>query len=203
MWFGLIRTILFIMVLITVIILFRRYKKPKRRKSTLAILIIAAFLLYMLSSLVPIENLFINFSSPQSAFNYEFSGSITAIEEGKNSTLILYSKNYSDLRAIIPKNNQGYKLGTYFTFKTLYQENLGELNVYVYKANKSNDYFLEIWGSQNSSTTLILSDNKNTVFKHVVEKYSSDVSSVRYYSYINNFDDNYQLTINGQTIEFS
>jgi hypothetical protein len=74
-----------------------------------------------LSYLVPFENLFITFSSPESAFKYKINKDINAIIEGNDSTFIIYSNDGANSFEAFPKSKNGWKLGTAFSYDLFFQ----------------------------------------------------------------------------------
>jgi hypothetical protein len=98
----------------------------------------------VLSLFVPFENVFVNFSSPQSAYKYELLGNIDAIIEGNESTMILYSNHDTYSTAILPKTQKGWKLGTSLTCKVLDAKYYEKCLIHLYQFKDSNDYYVII-----------------------------------------------------------
>lgn len=103
-----------------------------------------------LSSLIPVENLFITFSTPQDVFNYSVIGDINTVVEGEKSALILYTNEGAISRSIIPKSKTGWKIKIYSTNEEKFSKtwlDSGEkiYRMSVYWCKHTNDYYIIIF----------------------------------------------------------
>lgn len=81
----------------------------KRRCSIVAFA--ATVILTTISALIPIENAFVTFSSPKSAYNYNHSASVELIVDGNESDFVVGAKGETDVYAIVPRSNNAWKIG--------------------------------------------------------------------------------------------
>ena len=187
---------------ITFIIVFLLIRKSgvihKRRWSIITFVI--AIILTTISALIPIENALITFSSPKSAYNYNNSGDVKLIVDGKKTDFVVGAKGDTDIYAIIPKANSGWKIGMGLDTKRIIQTISDGITIYVYQYKNTNDYYITIFDTKGGS--LDITDNRNSKFKYL-DKSNSSLGRMfyTYYAYINEFNDQYALTINGKLIK--
>lgn len=101
-----IRMILWIVISAIIII---KIKKSKivRKKLISSVAVILCLVVISVSGMFPLENLIINFKSPESVFNYTRTGKIDDIVYGEESCMVIYSKgNNTGGHFIIPKNRK-------------------------------------------------------------------------------------------------
>ncbi|MDE5619565.1 MAG: hypothetical protein K2I80_03455 [Ruminococcus sp.] len=145
---------------------------------------------------MPFENLFIKFDSLQDTFRYSVNGTIIKTVERENTALVIY-RNESEIKTVLIIRN-GVKWKNPFMpvrQKLLYAEecmpNLYEVvtPVLITYEPKSNNAYILVSPPYDSE----ISDNMKSVF----EKFS--VSDMRTYfvAYVENFNENYILNING------
>ncbi len=181
-------TALFIIPIITYIF---RKNTPKLRILKTIPAVIVALTLFM-----PFENLFIKFDSLQDTFRYSVNGTIIKTVERENTALVIY-RNESEIKTVLIIRN-GVKWKNPFMpvrQKLLYAEecmpNLYEVvtPVLITYEPKSNNAYILVSPPYDSE----ISDNMKSVF----EKFS--VSDMRTYfvAYVENFNENYILNING------
>lgn len=170
----------------------------KRRWSIIAFVI--AVIMTTIFALIPIENALITFSSPKSAYNYNNPGDVKLIVNGKKTDFVVGAKNDADIYAIIPKANGGWKIGMGLDTKRIIQTISDGITIYVYQYKNTNDYYITVLDTKGGS--LDITDNHNSEFKYL-DKSSSTLDKVfyTYYAYINEFNDQYALTINGKLIK--
>lgn len=170
----------------------------KRRWSIITFVI--AIILTTISALIPIENALITFSSPKSAYNYNNSGDVKLIVDGKKTDFVVGAKGDTDIYAIIPKANSGWKIGMGLDTKRIIQTISDGITIYVYQYKNTNDYYITIFDTKGGS--LDITDNRNSKFKYL-DKSNSSLGRMfyTYYAYINEFNDQYALTINGKLIK--
>lgn len=170
----------------------------KRRWSIVAFII--SIVLTTISALLPIEDAFITFSSPESAYNYKNYGSVKLIVNGEKTDLIVGEKGDADVYEIVPKSNNGWKLGMGFDTKRVIQTISDGITIYVYQYRNTNDYYITIFDTNEGS--LDITDNHNSDFKYLEKSNSTlDKTFYTYYAYIGSFDDKYALTMNGKLIK--
>lgn len=170
----------------------------KRRWSIVAFFV--AVILITISALIPIENALITFSSPKSAYNYNNSGNVKLIVDGEKTDFVVGEKGDADVYAIIPKANGGWKIGMGLDTKRIIQTISDGITIYVYQYKNTSDYFITVFDAKGGSSDI--TDNHNSEFK-CLEKTNSTLGKTfyTYYAYINNFDAQYSLTVNGNSIQ--
>ena len=95
---------------------------PKKIASFLAVVSFAAVI--SLSAMFPVENLFVNFESPERVFHYTNFGEIDEIIYGHDSCLVVYAKENSTCsHYIIPRTAKGYKIPNFFPLQEKENEN--------------------------------------------------------------------------------
>lgn len=170
----------------------------KRRWSIVAL--VAAIILTTISALLPIENAFITFSSPESAYHYRNSGDVKLVVDGEKTDLVVGTKGDEDIYAIVPKSNNGWKLGTGLDTKRMIQTISDGVIIYVYQYKNTDDYYITVFDANGGSTDI--TDNRDSEFKYL-ETYNSALNETfyTYYAYIGGFDNQYALTVNGTSIK--
>ena len=201
MLFIAIRLIIWLVILI-VFIIKTRNSKSFQKKLVSVLMILACTLLLFASTMFPTENLLVSFKSPESVFNYVKSGKIDKIIYGKNSCMIIYSKNNSTGgHYIIPKAKNGFRIpDTFATAKVSHKfDKSGIFDVYNVKGTR--DYY--IFG------TVHLNDSKNEVeiLNDKNEKITSEIFRIKktsfIYFYLNDFENKYYLLINGKKVSIA
>ncbi|MDR2599661.1 MAG: hypothetical protein LBC73_05240, partial [Oscillospiraceae bacterium] len=71
------------------------------------------------SAITPVENLFVNFDTPEDVFKYYARGEIIGSVDGKESILLIAtnSRETSSSHLVIPRTQNGYKIPSIFTVK--------------------------------------------------------------------------------------
>ena len=90
MLFNLLRIVLWLIISSFVVLKIRK-TKIVRKKLVSFLIVVLCLGLISVSGMFPIENLFINFKSPESVFNYTNSGKVNDVLYGKESCMAIYS----------------------------------------------------------------------------------------------------------------
>jgi hypothetical protein len=203
MLYSLYRAITFLIILIIFFIIYNK-KKNNFKKKTIVIVILFIIIINSVSYLVPIENLFYRFNSAEDVFRYKYTGTIIANIEGKNSDMIIYYTNDTYSYEVLPKDEKGYKIGTTFSYKTVVNTNYDNKVISIYRYNDSNDYYIIIMEPIIERRNVIadIIDNRNMEFKN----YSKNINNtsqktIIYYTYIDNYNENYSIIINDSKVE--
>jgi len=163
--------------------------------ASLSVLLIAALLF------LPFENLFVTFNSPKAAYKYFNLGksNIELIVEGDDCDFIIDCKDDSETYLIIPKTEDGWKIGIGSNTKRIAQKLSNGVVLYVYKYKNTSDYFITILDTNGGESTV--SDEYNTKF-FSLERYNDSLgkSFVTYYAHITNFNPRYSVTVNDNKI---
>lgn len=197
MFFIIIRLIILLLVLFPVLVK-ERGKKSKTKK-TVAI-ILSAFLLAV-SALIPFENLFVTFSTAESSYKYHNQGTPVITVDGQDTSLVVGQKRNTYIYNIIPKVDNGWKLGMGYNMKNIYQsvdsadKNL--INVFQYK--NTNEFYLVVTNIEGKALQINDSMNSEFVLSESSDKNGSANDSA-YYAYVNVLDSDYVLCVNGVDI---
>ncbi len=185
------------------IIAIMKHKRINKRKFY-AIFTTIAIALYVLLSLIPFENLFLTFDSLESAYEYFVFGKsdIELVVEGNNCDFIVDRNKDTDTFLIIPKTENGWKIGTGSNMVRVAQKLSNGISVNVYQYKASNDHFITVLNV--NGRELKISDDYSTVFYSTVKSNSYlEKSFVTYYAHLFDFNENYCLEVNGELITFN
>lgn len=203
----------FFIVLLVVVFFILRKKQIKIKKWVVWCGLIIWLLCTFLSVLVPIENLFITFDSPQAVLNY--TGGVRELfftVEGEESMLLVYmSKENAQSSEVIKKTNDGWQINPFTSrHSNVISKEEATYICSMYQYRNTDDYYVTVHiqgklSNNMAKEAIEISDNKNTVFKYYEEGESNsdfDILDITYYAYIKGFDENYVLTVNGNTVTF-
>ena len=160
----------------------------------IAVAFAAAVMGTTILALLPVENAFLTFSSPQSAYQYNHTGDVKLVVSGEITDFVVGAKGDVDEYTILPKCDDGWKLGMGFDTKRIHQTVSDGVVVYVYQYKNTDDYYITILDT--SGGPLELTDNRNSNFQcleHTNE--ALDTTFYTYYGYIHDYDDSYALTV--------
>ena len=189
----------FVLFIICLIIINKKNFFAHKRRLTI-VSFIMVLLLTTVTVFVPVENLFITFPTLESSYRYNNSNRIDLIVDGEKSAFVVGSQNDIDNYFIVPKSNDGWKLGMGFNKKIIEKKLLDDIIIYLYKYKGTNDYYITIFNVKRDS--LNISDSINSKFQYT-EKYNNIEckNCYAYFAYIGNLNYNYTLTVNGKTIK--
>lgn len=199
--FTIIRIILLVIVSVCVVWIIKKSKcKFKKVFSNLTVAL--CIVLVSISSMFPVENLFLSYQSPEKVFNYVKSGQIYNIIYGRESSLVIYNTGNSTYSYyIIPKTSDGYKIPNYFTQKKISHKFNKQGAFEVYNVKGTQDYYV--------SCTVNLTDISEDilVFNSENEKIESKVINIKYTNFVflwmPEFSDGCYLMINDEKIVLS
>lgn len=151
-----------------------------------------------ISSFLPIENLFISFKSPKTAFYYSHFGKVEDVVYGKNSCFIFSSNKY----VFIPKDKNGYKLPSLFPPQKVYHKQDEDGIFDIYKADNTNDFYIVAITISKSDEIKVTDCNQANLNTKLERSGDANTYSVCIYGYIN-YSDGYYLNINDEKILLS
>ena len=203
MLYSIIRYAIAIVIALCAIPIYMRLRKNKPSKNVTlpqALCVILTVLLIIIfeyiNSVYPVENLFITFSSAESAYEYENKDKAEFVIEGEKST---YVNGKSNSR-VFPKVDKGYKLESghkYKIAKDTYEiSDKGYLGIQLRHYEGTEDYYIFVFEKLKNFE---ISDNFGTVFSFVQSESYDDY----YCAYVKNLDSTYRLKINNDEIDLS
>lgn len=199
--FGIVRLILGCIFLGCSVIIIK-FNMNRKRVGFIISLVISVVLVAVLSFL-PLENYFITFDSPKKAYEYYNLGKsdIELVVEGDESDFVVNRVNETDTYLIIPKSEDGWKIGIGSNTKRIIQKHSDEIVIYIYQYKNTNDYFITIFNTDGGG--LNLSDNYNTKF-YSLEKNNNILGKtfVTYYAHVPYFNHQYSILVDGFEIVF-
>ena len=200
MWYGTIRLIVGTIVFIVIVVLVSKSHCRKKR-GILIFSLVATMILTSLSSLVPIENVFIHFSTPEKAFYYSASGTITGVMEGEQSAIILHRGNDASSSSFIPKGKKGWKIGTFFTYREIASKLVDTRMITITNVKNTDDYYVTVWDP--FATNIVeITDSEGSNFQYIEDEHKSTPDRViTYYTYVKGLAKGYTMTIDGETIK--
>lgn len=176
-------------------------------KNTNNILVFAVFLCMILisvSGMFPVENLFINFKTPESVFEYASYGEINDIVYGNNSCMVVCSKGGNNIgQYIIPKKEEVYKISGYFDTKKAFHKFDKSGNFDVYNLSGTSDYYvigiMRVIGNETN-----IKDSNNINVKSIAFESGDNgkTKTLLIYAFVENFTNDYFLLVNGEKIVF-
>ena len=151
-------------------------------------------------SFIPIENFVYTFPSPETAFRY-YTGiqNVDIIVEGTQSCLVVGARNNSHTLLIIPKGEDGWKIGLGTDTKLISNRIIDDSIILIYQHGSSTDQYLSITNLNEESITL--SDAYDSSFVPLIQnEVQPDRSHATYFANIPNADKPYWICVNGKII---
>ena len=149
--------------------------------------------------LIPVENLFVTFASPEEAYRYANTGTVGTVVEGKTTCFVVASDGKTESCLIIPSAGHGWKIGRGVDTKLVNRQISDVASVQVYQYKDTNEFYVVVSGVQ--AGELEVSDNRGSAFfaaSHFVQ--ALDAEYYTYYAYVFGLDQTYQLRIGKETI---
>ena len=209
MLYLIIRVIFCLLVMGIVFIYIKKTKKIIRKSRAIKISFSGAILLFLVLEACPVENLFVDFSTPEAVFSYSEIGApkIDLKVEGEKTTLILYSEGSTIRSSILPKSEKGWKIKPrlFYERKTSVMI-LGKYSIRTYSTMSMSDTYVIIDTLLVQNDTLLnVTDNRGSIFsfsreEFINEEYEYRIFNIRYAAYVTDFDDSYELYIDGEKV---
>lgn len=180
---------------------FMLIRKSRIAKKRIAYLLTVAFSFVLVSvlCLFPVEKAFLTYKTPESAFRYvNMQPDIKFTVYGENSCLIIGENSGANEFLIIPKSGNGWKIDVGKNTKMISQKVYDSIVICVYQHRNTGDCYISVLDTNGAA--IQLSDNCNSSFM-VSEKSVNALNKAyfRYYAYISDYDEDYQLVLNGRT----
>jgi len=151
------------------------------------------FVAMPVSSLFPVENLFVTFSTPEKSFHYINLEKAKIVISGDTTDLVI---GHEDTYLIVPKTDKGWKIGRGLDTKNVSVNYNDGIIVALFKHKKSGEYYVEVSDVEGKACTI--KDSGNSKFYNV-----KDGEICRYYAYVHNLNDSYELFVNGKRVNLS
>ena len=165
----------------------------------------ALFAMEVILDLLPIENLFLSFDSPEAAYSYTYSIPTLVTVDGEESTLVVGINGQTETSLIVPKKSDTvWKIGrgidtkiTHYGIKNRMSANHVSATIYRYKNTK--DYYIKLFLLMPGDA--VVSDSRNTEFLKT-ERFIEAIgeSYFTYYAYVKNLSAPYSVQVNGEDI---
>lgn len=194
--FNIIRVILMAMVIGAGLFLKIRMPNYQYRWTFISL---AAFVLVLLSGLTPVENVFVTFSSPQSAYNYIYMDKAKLVVEGISTAFVAGGERDDSPSTIIPRSDTGWKLALGLDTETIINKFTSDKVIFqVDQYKDSEEYYITVYNANGAAAEV--SDSRNSKFYHLDKSSNGDDETFyTYYAYVHDLDDQYTLTVNGKT----
>lgn len=192
-----------IITIILVLLLFLIFKgKLIYKKRVVSLLILVAFLsLGGLLYVFPVENFFINFSSPEDVVKYHSEFPVKDYIYNDNSCLVIGGDDGYESFKIIPKKDEKYKLPFFFEKEKitdcLFEYGLLE----IYKLKNTDDYYLCGGLSFVEEVNIEASDGSALIVKSS-EKNDLGYRTIWIYGAVN-YSDDFFVMIDGEKVSLS
>lgn len=187
-----------ILILLLILLCLFYFKKKFPKKNVIIVssisLILCAILLFF-----PVENLFISFDTPKKAFNYCRTGEIKGVLYGDESSLIYYKTNSGTYSYVfVQRTDKGYKLPEIYNGEIIANRFDSKGKFEVRRVNKTNDYY--VIGYTVLVNDSMIKDSNNQLISNVIYSDTTGSKTIIFYSYIDDFEDEYYLLINNEKI---
>ena len=198
--FGFVRIVIGALLFVSAAFLIRKNRSEKKRVLYICTAVITVILITVLA-FIPLENVFISFDSPEEAYSYTSwaKADVKQVVYGDESALVVGDKFDSEEYLIIPKGRQGWQVGLGINTKRLVTRAIENVTVHVYQYKNTADYYVIV---QNiGSKTVQIQDCYGTTFQVSEECVNaSEMKFCTYYAHISNFDEQYWIRINDETV---
>lgn len=199
--FGLVRLIIGSIVFCIMFFLIRKFTK-KHTRSLISGSIMFSIVLVVTMAFVPFENLYTTFETPVKAYNYYNFGKsdIQLIVGGTTSDLIIDNRSGSDHYLIIPRSNNGWKIGIGAETKKIIQKTNNGIVICVYQYKDTADYYITVLDTNGGDTDI--ADSSNSKF-YALKKTNPALGKefVTYFAHVPALDSQYWICVNGSKIE--
>lgn len=136
MLYGMFRLGIGFIIAVVLFFLIKYTKTIDKRKCCIAAFIAVSMTVSLLY-LIPFENAFITFSTPEKAFHYTNSWDIDNIVSGKETSFVIASKNNVNTYKIVPKTQKGWKISSALATKDMFQYFCNGISIHIYRYKNS------------------------------------------------------------------
>lgn len=196
--FGMMRMLFWIIVSgVCFRVLNKRERMNQKRNKMFLIVIIT--LLWTSSALVPIENLFISFSTPEKSYGYVNWEEVKVVVYGQESALVIGTdEDYVYL--IVPKGKKGWKIGRGIDLKLVSNQYFDGIVVDIYQYKDTAEFYIEVKDIDGEKCEV--HDNRNSYFT-IFETDVNEGNQYYYYAYVHGLNENYILNVNDRELRLN
>ncbi len=191
--YSIIRYILMALFLVLAIVLANKLKL-KSHKHLVRLIILLVFLLSSCLFMIPFENIFYSFNSPQAAFDYKYCGVISGFCDGEESTMILYRNEDEYSNVVFTKKDHGWKLDHNNTYELVANKTIDDKLVLVYKVSETDDWYVLVNDVDFKIQDYIITDSSGSEFESCL--YDKGLHKT-YYLYHKGESFDYKIIIDG------
>lgn len=176
----------------------------KRSKSThkrfwAVCAVVAASAVVFAAGFAPVENAFMTFSTPEAVLKYCSGEKMKAIIRGEHSALTI---SEDDKYRMLPKSENGWKIGVGPEIKYAYSETSGDLTINVFEHRGSNDQYVCV--ASLDGKNLIVQDNRASKFYRFVSMQAANGDTYyAYCAYVDELGADYTITVNGTEVHLT
>ena len=193
--FGIIRMLFWIVIFgICIVTLGKQGVLNKKRNKVFLFVIIT--MLWIGSMLLPIENLFISFSTPEKSYSYVNSEDVKLVVYGQDSALVI-GEDTEYVYLVIPKEENGWKIGRGIDLKFILNQYFDGIVISIYQYKNTKEFYIEV--ADTDGRECIVNDNQNSYFE-ILETSVDAENKYRYYAYVHDLNNNYILKVNNEEI---
>jgi hypothetical protein len=179
-------------------------KKSKivKKKRVVIIVFVLCSLFASVSSLIPIENLFLDFEKPNDVFEYVRSGDVERVVVGNESTLLMYVNEDRSTHGyiIIPRIQGRYVIPSLFSVRRILRRHDCDGLFSVYNVHGTRDYFIIGQITTNTEISVIDSNGMEVEIERVKLAESIYLNLIR--SYVYDFGYDFHFIVDGEKVRF-
>lgn len=204
MLFSTVRLILCIIAFGIMQFLNRRKNRtdPILRKIQTRRAFLLAFVLNIILTVVPFENAFLTFSSPEAAFHYKQRGKVTFIVSGLTSDLVMAESRGKEGFSVIPKTQYGWKIDSGLNVEMLPSTVCGDTSILALRYKKTNEYYIMLKSPDGSA--MCIHDSYGSQFLPY-KRHNSQTQEMEYtyFAHLDTLTRNYAIWINETEYEIT
>ena len=194
--FGLIRFAVAAGLYLTAALLIKKFK-PKYEKYLWVGTAVAAVILYIGLSFFSVENAFVTFKSPESAYKYMYLKKTDLVVSGKTTDFVVGERSGTN-STILQKTKNGWKLGRKNNIILVSNTVKNDVVVNIWQYRTSHDYFISVTSMDKENNKLTVKDTLNSEVQSITRESASAKDGITtYYLTVNKPDLKYRLTANG------
>ena len=188
--YGLVRLILSAAILLLLLIAIKKIKPEKDSIFKVGAITLSAVMFIVLSAF-PVENAFITFKSPESAYRYMYLKDTDIVISGKTTDFVAGKRNGTSTD-IFQKTKTGWKLGRKSNIIPISSEIKNNIAVCIWRYRTADDYFISVTPMSTENAELFVKDTLGSETQSI-NKNGKNI----YYMTVHKPDIKYRLSVNG------